>query len=74
MTAPRTPPEGWRRVAVTEYRPAGSPPVGSVWYVDDDSGAATPITDDEDEAIARAWALHDKLARWRQVGMFDAAA
>lgn len=52
------PPPGWYRVAITEYRPAGCPPVGSIWYVDVDSGAATPITTDEDEAIRAEIAGH----------------
>ena len=61
MTAPRTPPEGWIKTTITEYKPAGCPPPGSIWWTDPDSGASTPITDDEDEAIRRAWALKARM-------------
>lgn len=56
------PPPGWERRAIEEYRPAGCPAPGSIWYRGP-GGAATAICQDEDEAIARAWALDEKLRR-----------
>ena len=60
---PALPPAGFRRVAITEARPAGCPPLGSIWYVDTATGAATTVYQDEAQALEAAWALHDRLAR-----------
>lgn len=58
------PPDGWRRVAITEYATAGTPALpGAVWYVDTTTGAATHWCYDEDEAVRRAWALKERLER-----------
>lgn len=55
-------PPGYKRVYIADYKPAGQPPQGSVWYVDTTTGAATSPSLDESEAIARAWALYYRLA------------
>lgn len=59
---PKTLPDGWRLVKAPDV-PAGAPPYGSMWAVDDVSGAATPIAYDESTVIARAWTLKDRLKR-----------
>lgn len=60
-----TPPPGWERRAVEEYRPAGTPPRGAIWYVAPHGGYATAICFDEAEAVARAWALAERMGAWQ---------
>ena len=55
-------PPGWVRHAITEYKPAGCPPVGAIWY-QGPGGIATSHCFDEDEAIRRAWELKAKYER-----------
>lgn len=54
-------PPGYERHSVDEYRPAGSPPLGAIWYVDTKTGAATSPEFDEEAAILAAWRLEARM-------------
>lgn len=62
------PPPGYKRIEITEYRPAGCPPKGSIWY-QGPGGVSTGVYQDEEAAVLAAWQLEERLSRLLEQAM-----